>query len=78
MVYRALISEGSYGPLQKSLLGLGPPCDSISSGIMDASKREHVYENIKAIETYKKLTPNVMDGIDAILNNKPPVIVERS
>jgi aryl-alcohol dehydrogenase-like predicted oxidoreductase len=44
---------------------------------MGASKPEHVYEIIKAFETYKKLTPNIMDGIDTILNNKPPVIVER-
>ena len=44
---------------------------------MGASKPEQVYENVKAIETYKKLTPDIMDEVDTILDNKPPVIVER-
>lgn len=50
---------------------------NVSSAIMGASKPEQVYENVKAIETYKKLTPDIMDEIDTILDNKPPVMVER-
>jgi aryl-alcohol dehydrogenase-like predicted oxidoreductase len=44
---------------------------------MVASKPEQVYESVKATETYKRLTPDIMDDIDKILNNKPPMIVER-
>jgi aryl-alcohol dehydrogenase-like predicted oxidoreductase len=50
---------------------------NVSSAIMGASKNEQVFESVKANETYKKLTPEIMDEIDTILNNKPPIIVER-
>ncbi|OAA57430.1 voltage-gated K+ channel beta subunit [Niveomyces insectorum RCEF 264] len=49
----------------------------VSSAIMGASKPAQVYENVQAIAAYKKLTPEMMDEIDAILNNKPPAFVER-
>ncbi|KAH8893522.1 Aldo/keto reductase [Thozetella sp. PMI_491] len=50
---------------------------NVSSAITGASSTQQVYENIKAIETYKKLTPEIISEIDTILNNKPPAITER-
>ncbi|CAK7219573.1 hypothetical protein SBRCBS47491_003898 [Sporothrix bragantina] len=50
---------------------------NVSSAIMGASKPEQVFENIQAIATYKKLTPEILAEIDTVLNNKPPAIVER-
>lgn len=50
---------------------------NVSSAIMGASRPEQVYENIQALEVYKKLTPEILEEIDTILNNKPPAIVER-
>ncbi|EFX06601.1 voltage-gated K+ channel beta subunit [Grosmannia clavigera kw1407] len=50
---------------------------NVSSAIMGASRPEQVYENIRAVEIYKKLTPEIMDEIDTILNNKPPVATAR-
>lgn len=50
---------------------------NISSAIMGASKPEQVFENIQAVATYKKLTPEILAEIDTILNNKPPAVVER-
>lgn len=50
---------------------------NVSSAITGASSSAQVTENIKAIEVYKKLTPEILKEIDDILENKPPAIVER-
>lgn len=50
---------------------------NVSSAIMGASKPAQVFENAKAISTYKKLTPELLEEIDSILNNKPPAIIGR-
>ncbi|KAK0652961.1 NADP-dependent oxidoreductase domain-containing protein [Cercophora newfieldiana] len=50
---------------------------NVSSAITGASNPQQVYENIEAIAAYKKLTPEILAEIDEILNNKPPVIVQR-
>jgi len=50
---------------------------NVSSAIMGASSPEQVYENVKAVEVYEKLTTEMMDEIDGILNNKPPAEVAR-
>ncbi len=44
---------------------------NVSSIITGASQPEHVSENMKAIETKDKLTPNIMTQIEKILGNKP-------
>ncbi|KAI1194408.1 putative voltage-gated K channel beta subunit [Nemania serpens] len=49
----------------------------VSSAIIGASSPEQVYENVRAVAAVDKLTPEIMDKIDEILNNKPPAIVER-
>lgn len=50
---------------------------NVSSAITGASSVDQIYENVKAVEAYKKLTPEILDEIDSILNNKPPTITSR-
>lgn len=44
---------------------------NVSSVITGASKPEQVYENMKALDVVDKLTPDVLDCIEEILQNKP-------
>jgi len=43
----------------------------VSTVITGASRPEQVVENMKAIDVVEKLTPDVMERIEAILQNKP-------
>lgn len=43
----------------------------VSSVITGASKPEQVSENMKALDAFDKLTPEIMDKIEAVLQNKP-------
>ncbi|KAG6380551.1 NADP-dependent oxidoreductase domain-containing protein [Boletus reticuloceps] len=45
-----------------------------STVILGASKPEQVLDNIKALDVIPKLTPEVLDKIEAILDNKPSPI----
>lgn len=47
---------------------------NVSSAITGASSPAQVYENMRAIAAVDKLTPEIMDELDSILNNKPPAI----
>jgi voltage-dependent potassium channel beta subunit len=44
----------------------------VSTVITGASKAEQVHENMKAFDVTGKLTPEVMEQIEAILGNRPP------
>jgi len=44
---------------------------NVSTTITGASRPEQVVENMKAIDVVEKLTPEVMERIEAILDNKP-------
>lgn len=44
---------------------------NVSTTITGASRVEQVVENMKAIDVLEKLTPEVMERIEAILDNKP-------
>ena len=44
---------------------------NVSTTITGASRAEQVVENMKAIDYVEKLTPEVMERIEAILDNKP-------
>lgn len=44
----------------------------VSTVITGASKPQQVTENMRAIDIVEKLTPQVMDSIENILQNKPP------
>jgi aryl-alcohol dehydrogenase-like predicted oxidoreductase len=50
---------------------------NVSSAIMGTSSVEQVYENIKALAVVEQLTPEIMQEIDEILNNRPPVTTMR-
>ena len=43
----------------------------VSTAILGATKKEQLYDNLKALEVIKKLTPDVMEKIEKILQNKP-------
>ena len=42
-----------------------------STVILGASRPEQVLDNLKALDVIPKLTPHVLEKIDAILANKP-------
>jgi voltage-dependent potassium channel beta subunit len=44
---------------------------NVSTVITGASRREQVVENMKALEVVPKLTPDVLEQIEGILDNKP-------
>ena len=50
---------------------------NISSAITGASSPEQVYENVLAVGAVDKLTPEILEEIDDILENKPPAITPR-
>jgi aryl-alcohol dehydrogenase-like predicted oxidoreductase len=50
---------------------------NVSSAITGASRPGQVYESVKAIEAYKKLTPEIMEEIEGILGNKPKEMIKR-
>ena len=43
----------------------------VTTAILGASKKEQLTENLKALDALKVLTPEVMDTVEAILQNKP-------
>lgn len=45
-----------------------------STVILGASRPEQVLDNLKALEVIPKLTPEVLEKIEAILENKPAVV----
>jgi len=46
---------------------------NVSSIITGASRPEQIVENVKALEAFHKLTPEIMDKIDEIAGNKPTI-----
>jgi aryl-alcohol dehydrogenase-like predicted oxidoreductase len=50
---------------------------NVSSAIIGASTPAQVFENIQAVDTYKKLTPEILNEIDEILENNPAAITPR-
>ncbi|EIW72050.1 hypothetical protein TREMEDRAFT_70613 [Tremella mesenterica DSM 1558] len=44
---------------------------NVSTCILGATKPEQIKENVKALDLYPKLTPEVMHKIETILDNKP-------
>jgi aryl-alcohol dehydrogenase-like predicted oxidoreductase len=43
----------------------------VSTAILGATKKEQLYDNLKALEVVNKLSPDVMEKIEKILQNKP-------
>jgi aryl-alcohol dehydrogenase-like predicted oxidoreductase len=50
---------------------------NVSTAITGASRPEQVYDSVKALKAYEKLTPEILKEIDEILGNKPEVMVRR-
>ncbi|EEY14173.1 hypothetical protein D7B24_004387 [Verticillium nonalfalfae] len=50
---------------------------NVSSAIIGASGAEQVYENIRAISAQEKLTPEVLEEMEKVLQNKPAAITPR-
>jgi aryl-alcohol dehydrogenase-like predicted oxidoreductase len=46
-----------------------------STVILGASSQEQLLENLKTVEVIPKLTPEVLEKIEAILGNKPSATV---
>lgn len=44
---------------------------NVSTTILGASKKEQLIENLQALDVVPMLTPEIMDKIETILNNKP-------
>jgi aryl-alcohol dehydrogenase-like predicted oxidoreductase len=51
---------------------------NVSTVILGASKKSQLEDNLKALSSKSKLTPDVMAKIDDILGNKPPAPVSLS
>lgn len=49
-----------------------------STVILGASKPEQLIENLGAIEVLPKLTPEILEKIEKVLDNKPSPIVSHS
>jgi aryl-alcohol dehydrogenase-like predicted oxidoreductase len=46
---------------------------NVSSVITGASRPEQIVDNVASLKLLPKLTPEIMEQIDAILENKPPL-----
>jgi len=51
--------------------------ENVSTCILGASKPEQVADNCKALKVLPKLTPEVMEKIEKVLDNKPAQPVSR-
>jgi aryl-alcohol dehydrogenase-like predicted oxidoreductase len=45
---------------------------NVSSVITGASRPEQIVDNVASLELLPKLTPDIMEQIDSILENRPP------
>lgn len=44
---------------------------NVSTAILGATKKAQLLDNLKALEVSEKLTPDMMDKIEAIMKTKP-------
>lgn len=50
---------------------------NVTSAITGASRPEQIYQTVRAIEVYRKLTPEVLEEIEGIFKNKPAEVTPR-
>lgn len=50
---------------------------NVTSAITGASRPEQIYQTVKAIDVYRKLTPEVLEEIEGIFKNKPAEVTPR-
>lgn len=48
--------------------------ENVSTVILGATKVQQIHENCKAIALLDKLSPQIMDEIEGVLDNKPPAV----
>ena len=70
----AELAEGELGCSVSALALAWVACrPTTSTVILGVSKPEQILQNLKALEVLPKLTPDVLEKIEAILQNKPVV-----
>ncbi len=65
------VADGLNVPMAQFALAWCLKNPNVSTVITGASKPEQVTENMKAVEVIDKLTPDVMERVEEILDNKP-------
>jgi aryl-alcohol dehydrogenase-like predicted oxidoreductase len=67
----AAIAERLGGSVAQLSLAWCAKNENVSTIILGASKVQQIHDNVKALELLEKLTPEVMEEIEGILENKP-------
>jgi aryl-alcohol dehydrogenase-like predicted oxidoreductase len=65
------VAEKLGGNVTQLALAWAAKNPNVSTVILGASKIEQIHDNCKALELYEKLTTDVMEEIEEILQNKP-------
>ena len=50
---------------------------NVSSAITGASRPEQIWQTVRAVEVYKRLTDEVLQEIEVVVGNKPAALVQR-
>lgn len=50
---------------------------NVASAITGASRVEQIHKSIKSLDIVPKLTDEIMNEIDEVLNNKPAALIRR-
>jgi aryl-alcohol dehydrogenase-like predicted oxidoreductase len=65
------IAERLGGTASQLALAWAAKNENVSTVILGATKVEQIHDNCKALQLLEKLTPEVMEEIEGILDNKP-------
>lgn len=65
------VAEKLGGSVSQLALAWAAKNENVSSVILGATKVEQIHDNCKALALIEKLTPEVMEEIEGILQNKP-------
>jgi aryl-alcohol dehydrogenase-like predicted oxidoreductase len=49
----------------------------VSSAITGASRPEQIFQTVRAVDVYRKLSPEVLEEIEGIFKNKPAEVTPR-
>ena len=50
----------------------------VSSAITGASRPEQIWQTMKAVDIYRKLTPELLEEIETVMGNKPAELFKRA
>ncbi|KAK3059346.1 hypothetical protein LTS18_011085, partial [Coniosporium uncinatum] len=65
------IAEGLDGTVAQLALAWCAKNENVSTVILGATKVEQIHDNCKALKLVEKLTPEIMQQIEEVLDNKP-------